>query len=458
MRSNGPRRSRRADWRESRRGRFTSGGTEATNMAIRGPGARPGAACVVTTAIEHPATEACCALLAREGYEIRRVAPGADGRVAAEDMAAASMIDRARDDDPCAERDRDAAARRRGRQDGQATWRTGACRRRPIARQGSVDVDALGVDLLSIAGHKLYAPKGVGALYIGRECRFPRSSWGHGQESGRRPGTENVAYFVGLGAACRIAADGLAERERSQRALADRLLCRGSKRDDTRVELVGHRTERLPNTLNVLFPGVSGREVLPLVPAFLLHGLGLPCGPRDPSAVLTSSALRPPRRSARSGYRWAAQPPPPTWHLLPGSSPKPGVSFRAQHCGKPAYRDGAGQEWIAAEAGAARERGARARKDRAARGDRRDRLDPRRGQPLQNELPARLEPRRRAERHVRHAAGACRGRRKRRRRRDVDAARRAVVERYRAMESGAWTAAAGDFDWLAAQLKEPAAE
>ena len=274
---------------------FTSGGTEATNMAIRGAAAlAPARRAIVTTAIEHPATEACCALLARQGYDIRRVAPGADGRVAAEDMAAAiddttALVTMIHAQNEIGTLQPVAEAARTARRHGALVHADAA----QSLGKVPVDVDALGVDLLSIAGHKLYAPKGVGALYIRSGVPLPPLLVGAGQESGRRPGTENVAYFVALGAACRIAADGLAERERSQRALAADLLSR-LEAAVPGIELVGHPTERLPNTLNVLFPGVSGREVLAACPGVLAStGSACHADREDPSAVLTALGIAP---------------------------------------------------------------------------------------------------------------------------------------------------------------------
>lgn len=126
-------------------------------------------------------------------------------------------------------------------------------------------VDDLGVDLLSVAGHKLYAPKGIGALFIRRGITIESFMHGAGQEGGRRAGTENVPYIAALGKAAELAANGLAGerarilslREHFHRKLRD--LVGG-------VELNGHPTERLPNTLNVSFSGVEGAGLLAKTP------------------------------------------------------------------------------------------------------------------------------------------------------------------------------------------------
>jgi cysteine desulfurase len=120
--------------------------------------------------------------------------------------------------------------------------------------------DKLGVDLLSIAGHKLYAPKGVGALYVRGGLELEPLIHGAGHERGRRAGTESALLAVGLGAACEIAAD-LRPMARIV-ALRDRLGAALQDRFGDRVALSGHATERLPNTLNVSFAGRIGTDIL----------------------------------------------------------------------------------------------------------------------------------------------------------------------------------------------------
>ena len=240
---------------------FTSGGTEASNIAIRGAAtARPRRRAVVTTNIEHPATEACCLLLKRAGHPVRRIAAKADGRIdpgaaksaVRKDTALVTIIHAQNEIgtlQPVAE------VARHARDVGALVHADAAQSIGKVV----VDVDALGVDLLSIAGHKLYAPKGIGALYIRRGVKLPLLLVGAGQEHGRRPGTENVAYAVGLGEACRLARIALEKAPQQMASVADHLL-RKLQQAVPGIVLVGHPTERLPNTLNVLFPGVSGRR------------------------------------------------------------------------------------------------------------------------------------------------------------------------------------------------------
>jgi len=273
---------------------FTSGGTEASNIAIRGGGTtRPRRRAVVTTNIEHPATDACCALLKRGGHPVRRVATKPDGRIdpaaakaaVRKDTALVTIIQAQNEIgtlQPVAEVARHARA-------------VGALVHADAAQsigKVAVDVDALGVDMLSIAGHKVYAPKGIGALYVRNGVTLPPLLVGAGQEHGRRPGTENVAYSVGLGEACRLARTAL-EKSPQIGAVADHLL-RQLEQAVPGIVLVGHPTERLPNTLNVLFPGVSGRRLLQICPDVLAsNGSACHADNEEPSAILLALGIPP---------------------------------------------------------------------------------------------------------------------------------------------------------------------
>src|SRR5207249_3015533 len=130
----------------------------------------------------------------------------------------------------------------------------------------AVNVDELGVDLLTVAGHKVYAPKGVGVLYVRRGVQLEPLIHGAGHEGGRRAGTENVPYLVALGAACRIARESLPAATQRLRQLRDRLWERLRAGLGERVVLNGHPEQRLPNTLNVSFVEHVGWELLQAVP------------------------------------------------------------------------------------------------------------------------------------------------------------------------------------------------
>jgi cysteine desulfurase len=272
---------------------FTSGGTEASNIAIRGAvRIDPARHAVVTSTIEHPATEACCAHLQGAGHKVTRVAASPEGsidpaRVAAaigRDTALVTLIHAQNEIgtiQPIAEVA--AAARHHG-----ALLHVDAAQ---SVGKVAVDVNALGADLLSIAGHKLYAPKGVGVLYIRRGVDLPPLLLGAGQERGRRPGTENVPYIVALGAACRIAGEML-EREQERLAALTGELFAALQREIPSIVLVGHPTRRLPNTLNVLFPDSSGRKVLENCPRVMAStGSACHADSEEPSTILTALGI-----------------------------------------------------------------------------------------------------------------------------------------------------------------------
>ncbi|MGE3701340.1 MAG: cysteine desulfurase family protein [Hyphomicrobiaceae bacterium] len=190
---------------------FTDGATEASNIAIRGAVALGGKrSSVVTTAIERPATEACCNLFERSGHPVCRVPVDGSGIVLAERVATAVdqrtalvTLIHAQNEigtlQPVSEIARTAQARG-------ALVHTDAAQSVGKVR---VNVKELGVDLLTIAGHKLCAPKGIGALFVRKGVCVSPLAVGAGQEHGRRPGTENVPFIVALGTACRVAAAGL---------------------------------------------------------------------------------------------------------------------------------------------------------------------------------------------------------------------------------------------------------
>src|SRR5262249_23528026 len=129
-----------------------------------------------------------------------------------------------------------------------------------------VNVRDLDVDLMSIAGHKVYAPKGIGALFVRRGLKLDNLIHGAGHEGGRRAGTENVPYMVALGKAAEIAGRSLPAATERLRLLRDRLEQRLRGRLGGRVVLNGHRESRLPNTLNVNIVGCIGAELLAKVP------------------------------------------------------------------------------------------------------------------------------------------------------------------------------------------------
>lgn len=156
----------------------------------------------------------------------------------------------------------------------------------------ATDVAELGVDLLTVAGHKLYAPKGIGALYVRQGVQLEPLIYGGGQEMGKRAGTENVAFAVALGAAAVLAREQLTESQRRLRGLRDLLQARLEGYLPDLVHLNGHQTERLPNTLNVSIDGVIGERILSATPEIAIS-TGSACheGNTEPSSVLLALGM-----------------------------------------------------------------------------------------------------------------------------------------------------------------------
>ncbi len=274
---------------------FTSGGTEANNLAIRGVAAAfPDRRHVITSRIEHPATRAPCRALEERGVRIDWLGVDEFGRIDAArvdgalgpDTALVTIMHANNETgtlQPIREITRAARAR-------DVLVHTDAAQ-----SAGKIPVNELGVDLLSIAGHKLNAPKGVGALYVRRGTPLVPFMLGASHERGLRPGTENVASIVGLGVAADLARQRLEAHAARMRTLTLNLLSRLSERI-AGLSLAGHRDERLPNTLNLLFPGVRGSAVLVHAPEIAAStGSACHAGEESASAVLTAMGIEPTR-------------------------------------------------------------------------------------------------------------------------------------------------------------------
>lgn len=258
---------------------FTGSATEASNLALLGvAGALAGKKRhLVVSAVEHPAVIEPALHLQREGWELSVIPVDAHGRVDPADVAAALRPDTALVSimhannevgtiQPIAQIA--AITRARG-----ILLHTDAAQ---SAGKIAVNVDALGVDLLSLAGHKFYAPKGVGALYVRTGTPIAPIQFGAGQEHGMRPATENVPQMVGLGAAATLARERLPAATEKLRSLRDALHER-LRAGVPGLMLNGHPTERLPTTLHVSFPGIAGRELLSRVDGQVAASLGSAC-------------------------------------------------------------------------------------------------------------------------------------------------------------------------------------
>ncbi len=257
---------------------FTGCATEANNLALLGVArALPLRRHFVISAVEHPAVLEPARHLERQGCSLTIVPVDATGRVDPGDVAAALRPDTALVSVMHANNEVGtlqpiaaiaAITRARG-----VLLHTDAAQ---SIGKIPVDVEALGVDLLTLAGHKFCAPKGVGALYIRSGTAIAGILFGAGQERGLRPGTENVPAIAGLGAAARLARQRLPEVGRSLRGPRD-LLHRLLLAEIPGLRLNGHPDERLPNTLHVSFPGVAGRDLLEAASADVAASVGSAC-------------------------------------------------------------------------------------------------------------------------------------------------------------------------------------
>ena len=286
---------------------FTSCGTESDNTAIHvALKARPGRKKVVTSAVEHPAILHYCEELVRRGVEVVKIPVDGRGRLdmdalrkSVDENTALVTLMWANNETgtifPIAEAVKIAHA-------------AGAlCHSDAVQAAGKelIDADGIGIDFLSVSGHKLHAPKGVGILFARRSIPFDPLIWGGHQERMRRGGTENVASIVGLGEACRLA---LLEREESRQriaALRDRLEA-GVTARIPRVRVNGDPEHRLCNTSSISFEFIEGESILMLLD---MHGIcassGSACttGSLEPSHVLR--AMNVPYTAAHGTIRFS---------------------------------------------------------------------------------------------------------------------------------------------------------
>ncbi|MEK7396817.1 MAG: cysteine desulfurase family protein [Candidatus Poribacteria bacterium] len=286
---------------------FTSGGTESNNYAIKGIAfsRRKIGNHIITTQIEHPAVIEVCKFLEEHGFEITYLPVDEYGMVAISDVEKAITpqtilitIMHANNEVGTIQPIEDISkiAKARG-----IIMHTDAAQ---SVGKIPTDVNLLGVDLLSIAGHKLYAPKGIGALYIRQGLQLAKFMHGAGHEQGRRAGTENVLEIVGLGKACEIAKRDLEANILHTRKMRD-ILHKGLMEKLENTKLNGHPEKRLPNTLSLSFLGLDANVLLSDIKDYVAVSAGAAChsGEVEISSVL--KAMNVPIEWARGTLRFS---------------------------------------------------------------------------------------------------------------------------------------------------------
>jgi cysteine desulfurase len=286
---------------------FTSGGTESNNHAITGTARALQARGnhIITSAFEHPAVLEVCRYLEKDGFETTFLAVTADGLVDPAEVEKAIRpttilitIMHANNEvgtiQPIAQISRIAREHR-------IVMHIDAAQ---SVGKIPTDVQDLDVDLLSVAGHKVYAPKGIGALYVRPPLKPEKFCHGAGQERGWRAGTENVLEIVGLGKACEIAARDLQRNMVHMQRLRDRLY-EGLSTKLTDMRLNGHPMKRLPNTLNLSVKGVEANRVLEEIGLEVAASAGAACHSDTVEISHVLEAMNVPRAWAKGTLRFS---------------------------------------------------------------------------------------------------------------------------------------------------------
>ena len=272
---------------------FTSCGSESDNWAIRGVAEKFGKGHIITSSIEHPAVINTCKYLEQKGFEVTYLPVDEKGRVSPESVEGAIKKDTilitimtANNEigtiEPIAEIGKIAKEKK-------ILFHTDA-----VQAYGHIpmNVDEMNIDLLSLSGHKIGAPKGIGALYIRTGIKLANLICGGGQERGRRAGTENVPYIAGLGEAARLAKENMEENIKRLTKMRDALIERVEKIPYTRI--TGDRENRLPGLVSIVIEGIEGEALLlNMFNEGICASSGSACssGSLDPSHVLLSIGL-----------------------------------------------------------------------------------------------------------------------------------------------------------------------
>lgn len=285
---------------------FTSGGTESDNIAVIGAvhAMRDHGNHIITSAIEHPAVMEPCRHLEKEGYEVTYLPVDREGIVSLDTLSEAvtpntilisvmHVNNEIGTIQPIEEIGRIA-------KENDILFHTDA-----IQSLGKlpVDVDSLGVDLLSLSGHKIHGPKGVGALFIRKGTRVKAVEYGGGQERGLRSGTENIPGIVGMGQACEAAVRDLAENAAHMTRLRDKLIDGIMKEEYVRLN--GHRTKRSPNNVNLSFHYIEGESLVLMLDMKGVEAYtGSACSSRELQASHVLLALGMPPEQAHGSLRF----------------------------------------------------------------------------------------------------------------------------------------------------------
>ncbi|MEK7721876.1 MAG: cysteine desulfurase NifS, partial [Elusimicrobiota bacterium] len=286
---------------------FTSGATESNNLALKGLAEmyREKGNHIITTQVEHPAVLNVCRFLETQGYRVTYLPVDGAGRINLEDLKAAITPETALVSIMWANNETgvifpvEEAARithARG-----AMFHTDAVQ---AVGKLPINLKDTKIDLFSLSGHKLHAPKGIGALYVRKGSRFAPFLLGGHQEHGRRAGTENVAYIAGLGKAAELAAANLEKENTYVRGLRDRLEAGLLRIKNSRVN--GGGADRLPNTTNISFEYVEGESILLMISEKgICASSGSACtsGSLEPSHVLMSMSV--PQTYAHGSVRFS---------------------------------------------------------------------------------------------------------------------------------------------------------
>lgn len=286
---------------------FTSGGTESNNYAIKGTAfvLRDKGNHIITTQIEHPAVVEVCRFLEKSGFEVTYLPVDEFGLISVSDIEKAITpqtilitIMHANNEvgtiQPIEQVSR--IARKRD-----IILHTDAAQ--SIAKIPT-DVSALGVNLLSVAGHKLYAPKGIGALYVREGAQLAKFIHGAGQERGKRAGTENVLEIVGLGKACEIAKRDFEKNISHLRKMRDKLH-NGLKDKFKKIKLNGDPERRLPNTLSLSFQNIEANTLLSEIKDYVVASAGAACHSKGTEISYVLKAMNVPLEWAKGTMRFS---------------------------------------------------------------------------------------------------------------------------------------------------------